>query len=99
MARETTKRRDKDRIVLRKGEGQRPNGTYDYRWTDIYGKRHTVYAPTLDELREKEKQIARDVSTTLGIYADVTKDLRKDEFAQLDDFFKKKFETSDPQAS
>ena len=62
MARETTKRRDKDRIVLRKGEGQRPNGTYDYRWTDIYGKRHTVYAPTLDELREKEKQIARDVS-------------------------------------
>ena len=41
----------------------------------------------------------KDVSTTLGIYADVTKDLRKDEFAQLDDFFKKKFETSDPQAS
>ena len=62
MARETTKRRDKDRIVLRKGEGQRPNGTYDYRWTDIYGKRNTVYAPTLDELREKEKQIAREVS-------------------------------------
>ena len=31
----------------------------------------------------------KDVSTTLGIYADVTKDLRRDEFAQLDDFFKK----------
>ena len=41
----------------------------------------------------------KDVSTTLGIYADVTKDLRKDEFAQLDGFFKKKCETSDPQAS
>ena len=62
MAGRTPKRKDKDRIVLRKGEGQRPNGTYDYRWTDIYGKRHTVYASTLDELREKEKQIARDVS-------------------------------------
>ena len=30
-----------------------------------------------------------DVSTTLGIYADVTKDLRKDEFADLDAYFKK----------
>lgn len=30
-----------------------------------------------------------DVSTTLGIYADVTKELRRDEFKGLDDFFKK----------
>ncbi len=30
-----------------------------------------------------------DVSTTLGIYADVTKELHRDEFKGLDDFFKK----------
>lgn len=57
-----TKRKDKDRIVLRKGESQRPNGTYDYRWTGKDGKRHVVYAKTLEDLREKEKEIQRDKS-------------------------------------
>ena len=28
-----------------------------------------------------------DISTTLNIYADVTKELKKDEFAELDLFF------------
>ena len=55
-----TKRKDKDRIVLRKGECQRKNGTYHYSWTDAGGKRHFVYAPTLEELREKEAAIGRD---------------------------------------
>lgn len=54
------RRKDSNRIVLKKGEWQRPNGTYDYRWTDSKGKRHVVYAKTLPELREKEKQIERD---------------------------------------
>ena len=29
-----TKRKDSNRIVLKKGEYQRTNGTYAYRWTD-----------------------------------------------------------------
>ena len=29
-----TKRKDKSRKVLRKGESQRPDGTYQFRWTD-----------------------------------------------------------------
>ena len=62
MAGKGQKRRDKDRIVLRTGEGQRPNGTYEYRWTDKTGKRRRVYAKTLEELREKEKEIERDKS-------------------------------------
>ncbi len=62
MARKGQKRKDKDRIVLRIGEGQRPNGTYEYRWTDKTGKRRRVYAKTLEELREKEKEIERDKS-------------------------------------
>ena len=60
MATKGQKRKDKDRIVLKAGESQRPNGTYDYRWTGKDGKRHAVYAKSLEELREKEAQIAHD---------------------------------------
>lgn len=55
-----TKRKDKNRIVLKTGEGQRQNGTYFFRWKDKIGKRHYVYAKTLEELREKEKKIDKD---------------------------------------
>lgn len=55
-----SKRLDSNRIKLRKGESQRKNGTYDYRWTSPDGKRHTIYAATLDELREKEEEIISD---------------------------------------
>ena len=60
MATKGQKRKDKDRIVLKAGESQRPNGTYDYRWTGKDGKRHAVYAKSLEELREKEAQIEHD---------------------------------------
>lgn len=33
-----TKRKDKSRVVLKKGESQRKDGTYDYRWTSKNGK-------------------------------------------------------------
>lgn len=56
----TAKRKDKARVVLRKGEVQRSDGTYHYSWTDGKGKRHFVYARTLEALREKEKEIQRD---------------------------------------
>ena len=54
------KRKDKSRVVLRTGEVQRANGTYHFCWTDKNGKRHYIYAKTLEELREKEKQVQRD---------------------------------------
>ena len=60
MANKGQKRKDKDRIVLKEGESQRANGTYDYRWTGKDGKRHAVYAKTLEELREKEAQVEND---------------------------------------
>lgn len=34
------KRKDKDRIVLKTGESQKSNGSYQYRWTDRDGSRH-----------------------------------------------------------
>ena len=56
------RRKDKARTVLKKGEGQRSNGTYYYRWQDRKGNRHYLYAKTLQELREQEKQIEKDKS-------------------------------------
>ena len=54
-----SRRLDKNRLTLRKGETQRKDGTYDFRWTSADGKRHSVYAATLQELREKEEEIKR----------------------------------------
>lgn len=55
-----TTRKDKDRVALRKGESQRSNGGYDFRWTGEDGKRHSIYAKTLEELRIQEELIAKD---------------------------------------
>lgn len=54
------KRKDSKGRVLKTGEWQRSNGTYDYRYTDAKGKRRDFYAKTLDELRQKEIQIHKD---------------------------------------
>ncbi len=54
------KRLDKRHRVLRKGEIQRADGYYVYRWTTRNGKRHSVTASTLEELREKEEAILKD---------------------------------------
>ena len=55
------KRKDSKGRVLRTGESQRKNGSYDYRWTDRNGKMHSIYAKTLDELRNKETALQRDI--------------------------------------
>ena len=56
------KRKDKKGIVLRTGEYQRDNGTYEYKFRDNTGKSHSVYAKTLNELREREAEIQKDIS-------------------------------------
>ena len=60
MSTKKGRRLDKDRVTLRKGESQRADGIYDYRWSTPDGKRHAIYASTLEELREKEEQIIID---------------------------------------
>ena len=55
------KRKDTKGRVLKAGESQRKNGSYDYRYTDIHNKRRVIYAKTLDELRKKEDDIIRDL--------------------------------------
>ena len=56
------RRKDKARVVLKTGEGQRNNGTYYYRWQDRKGKRHYIYAKSLPELRMREKEVEKDKS-------------------------------------
>lgn len=55
-------RKDKERKVLQKGEGQRKNGKYYYRYRDLHGKRRTVTADGLIVLRQKESDILRDLN-------------------------------------
>lgn len=52
-------RKDNKGRVLEKGESQRKDGAYMYRWTDLSKKRQTIYARTLNELRQKELQVTR----------------------------------------
>lgn len=51
------KRYDKNHKVLNKGEYQRKDGRYNYRWTDSFGKRHAIYAKDLESLRYKEDKL------------------------------------------
>ncbi|MCD8322823.1 MAG: site-specific integrase [Oscillospiraceae bacterium] len=51
------RRKDNKGRVLRKGESQRKDLLYQYRYTDVTGQRKTVYAKALPDLREKERQI------------------------------------------
>lgn len=61
------KRKDNKGRNLFTGESQRKDGNYMYRCSDGYGKRHTIYAPTLKELRVKEKQLQKDIDDGLSI--------------------------------
>ena len=54
------RRKDNKKRVLKEGEYQRANGTFEYKWRDKIGKRHSIYAKTLEELREKEIDVLRD---------------------------------------
>lgn len=58
----TERRKDNRGRVLKENESQRKDGTYDYRWRTSDGRRHSIYAKTLDKLREKERSIQKDKS-------------------------------------
>lgn len=73
------KRKDNKGRVLRNGEVQRPDGKYMFRYTDLDGKRRTIYSWKLVDtdrlpegkrgtiaLRDMEKQIQRDQEDGIG---------------------------------
>ena len=55
------KRRDNKGRLLKTGESQRKDLIYQYRYTDVNGKRQTIYSSDLQELREKEKLIQKQI--------------------------------------
>jgi integrase len=57
------KRKDNKGRILKTGESQRKDLIYQYRYTDIRGKRQTVYSSDLKELREKEKEIQKQLDS------------------------------------
>ena len=50
------KRTDHKGRVLKPGESQRKNKSYQYRYKDLRGNLKTVYAPTLDCSARKKKR-------------------------------------------
>lgn len=60
------KRMDSRKRILRKSESQRKDGTYMFRITKDK-KRHTIYAPTLKELRLKEEEYFDNISKGLNV--------------------------------
>lgn len=60
------RRKDNKGKVLNKGESQRKDLTYMYRYKDLNGERKCVYAKSLNDLRKKEKEIFKNLND--GIY-------------------------------
>ena len=93
---ENTKRKDSKGRILRDGERQRANGTYEYRYVDKCGIRHSVYSQRLVEtdkaagdatapsLRELEKNINKGLEEGIKIYdaAHVTMNQLFDKFVE-----------------
>lgn len=74
----TAKRKDSKGRVLRTGESQRKDGTYDFRYMDSNHKRRSIYAMTLEDLRRKEDELT--TCKTMGAEDCTTvEDLRKKE--------------------
>ncbi|CUX71752.1 Transposase from transposon Tn916 [Clostridium sp. C105KSO15] len=55
------RRKDNKGRVLKEGESFRSDGRYQYRYNLGDGKRHTLYANTLSELREKKEEMQRNI--------------------------------------
>ena len=63
------KRKDNKGRILRTGGSQRKDLIYQYRYTDIRGKRQTIYSSDLKELRQKEKTIQKQLDDRIDYAA------------------------------
>ncbi|WP_347070349.1 integrase DNA-binding domain-containing protein [Faecalibacterium taiwanense] len=54
----TKARKDSRGYALKKGESQRKDGRYVFRYTTIRGEQKAVYAKELSELRKKRSKFA-----------------------------------------
>ena len=58
-------RKDSRGYALKKGESQRKDGRYVFRYTTLRGEHRSVYAKELNELRKKEVKIRRAIEDGL----------------------------------
>lgn len=59
-------RKDNRHRILKTGESQRSDGTYQYRYKQVPGgKWYDVYAQSLEKLRAKEKPVQKDIDDGL----------------------------------
>ena len=63
-------RKDNKGRALQKGEYQRYDGTYEYRYTDPFKRSRAIYAETLQGLREEKKKLLRDQLDGIELYKD-----------------------------
>ncbi len=81
MGRTSSKRRDRKNRVLEKGEFQKADGRYEYRYKDIYGKSRSIYSWRLtasdpmpagkghcEPLRDMKIAIDKDKHNTIDTY-------------------------------
>ena len=60
------RRKDNKGKVLQKGESQRKDGLYVYQYKDNFGKRKSIYAKNLSDLRKQEKKINKDLEDNIN---------------------------------
>ena len=78
------RRKDNKGRVLQKGESQRKDGLYVFQYKDIAGKRKSVYANNLSDLRKQEKQINRDLEDNINTAgAEITLNEQFDKYISL----------------
>lgn len=66
------RRKDNKNRVLKDGEYQRSNGSYEYKWRDKKGKRHSIYAKSLDLLRQKEATLLKNAINGINYNKKIT---------------------------
>lgn len=62
----SSRRKDSKGRVLKTGESQRADLTYQYRYTDVNGKRRSLYAGDLQELRKKERIVQKNLEDNIN---------------------------------
>lgn len=78
------RRKDNKGRVLQKGESQRKDGLYVYQYKDIAGRRKSIYANNLSDLRKQEKQINRDLEDNINTSgAEITLNEQFDKYMSL----------------
>ena len=77
-----TKRKDKSRAVLRTGESQRADGTYQFRWTDSNHKRFAYMPRRLTNCVTKKNRLKRIRAMALKLKPDIRRSTRSMSFGR-----------------